>query len=115
MLEQRVASSFSVEVYAVPEEKSAAEEEVFIRLHTGILLITLPTPDFSMPYNVICLTCTVVAIAFGSFHNLSSRRFEAVDPKENKGLVGKVKGALQKLKDKIFGKKEAVSEDKKTN
>lgn len=69
-----------------------------------------------MPYNVICLACTVVAIAFGSFHNLSSRRFEAVDPKKNPGLIGKVKGVLAKLKGKIFGKKkEEVSEEKKEN
>lgn len=69
-----------------------------------------------MPYNVICLACTVVAIAFGSFHNLSSRRFEAVDPKKNPGPIGKVKAMLAKLKGKIFGKKkEEVSEEKKEN
>lgn len=95
--------------------EAAPEEEVFLRLHTEILLITLPTPDFSMPYNVICLACTVVAIAFGSFHNLSSRRFEAVDPKKNTGPVGKVKAALGKVKAKIFGKKDEVSEEKKEN
>ena len=51
----------------------------FVRIHTESLLITLPTPDFSMPYNVICLACTVVAIAFGSMHNLTTRRYvEAV-------------------------------------
>ena len=89
---------------------------MFLRLHTEILLITLPTPDFSMPYNVICLACTVVAIAFGSFHNLSSRRFEAVDSTKSTGPIGKIKAALSKLKSKIFGKKEeAVSEEKKEN
>ena len=91
------------------------EEEVFLRLHTEILLITLPTPDFSMPYNVICLACTVVAIAFGSFHNLSSRRFEAVDPKKNPGPIGKVKAMLAKLKGRIFRKKEELCEEKKEN
>ena len=68
-----------------------------------------------MPYNVICLACTVVAIAFGSFHNLSSRRFEVVDPKKNPGPIGKIKAALAKLKDKIFGKKKEVTEEKKEN
>ena len=95
--------------------KAPPEEEVFLRLHTEILLITLPTPDFSMPYNVICLACTVVAIAFGSFHNLSSRRFEAVDSKKSSGFVGKIKAVLGKVKGKIFGKKEEVSEEKKEN
>lgn len=33
-------------------------------------LVTLPTPDFSMPYNVIILTGTVLSLAFGSIFNL---------------------------------------------
>lgn len=103
-------------VFFLSSLKTTPEEKVFLRLHTEILLITLPTPDFSMPYNVICLACTVVAIAFGSFHNLSSRRFEAVDPKKNPGLIGKVKAMLAKLKGRIFGKKkEELSEEKKEN
>ena len=40
------------------------------------MIITLPTPDFSMPYNVICLVCTVVALAFGPIHNITTKRFE---------------------------------------
>ena len=97
-------------------DETTPAEEVFLRVHTEVLLITLPTPDFSMPYNVICLACTVVAIAFGSFHNLSVRRFEAVDPKESTGLVGKLKAFLAKLKGKVFGKKkEEIAEEKKEN
>lgn len=97
-------------------DETTPAEEVFLRLHTEVLLITLPTPDFSMPYNVICLACTVVAIAFGSFHNLSVRRFEAVDPKESTGLVGKLKAFLATLKGKVFGKKkEEIAEEKKEN
>lgn len=41
---------------------------------TTSLLLALPTPDFSMPYNVIILTCTVVALCFGSMFNLLSRQ-----------------------------------------
>ena len=40
------------------------------RFYTESLLIRLPTPDFSMPYNVITLTCTVLALFFGSAFNL---------------------------------------------
>ncbi|KAG5463534.1 MAG: GPI transamidase component PIG-T, partial [Olpidium bornovanus] len=36
------------------------------RVYTGNLLVSLPTPDFSMPYNVITLTCTLVALFLGS-------------------------------------------------
>ena len=56
-----------------------------------------------------------MAIAFGSFHNLSSRRFEAVDQEDSKGPVGKFIAILQKLKVKLFRKKEAASEKKKEN
>ena len=80
-------------------------EQLFLRLHTESLLVSLPTPDFSMPYNVICLACTVVAIAFGSIHNLTTRRFQALDPDKQK------EGLLAKIKSKIFRKKEEKSEE----
>ena len=32
---------------------------ILLQLYTESLLVNLPTPDFSMPYNVICLACTV--------------------------------------------------------
>jgi phosphatidylinositol glycan class T len=53
-----------------------------------------------MPYNVICLACTVVAIAFGSLHNLTTRNFTASDPSKRKGLVAKVKAFFSKNQDK---------------
>ncbi|KAL5021161.1 hypothetical protein ScPMuIL_000316 [Solemya velum] len=83
--------------------------EFFLRLHTETLLVSLPTPDFSMPYNVICLACTVVAIAFGSLHNLTTRRFKVVNPNEKK------KGILQKIKaffKKSNSEKEPVEKSK---
>ena len=46
--------------------KATKTGDNIIRIYTEVLLVSLSTPDFSMPYNVICLTCTVVAIAFGS-------------------------------------------------
>ena len=87
----------------------AQDQQFFLRVHTESLLVTLPTPDFSMPYNVICLACTVVAIAFGSIHNLTTRRFTVLDPNK--------KSTLQKIKEKIkniFKRKssEKSSEDK---
>ncbi|XP_033754415.1 LOW QUALITY PROTEIN: GPI transamidase component PIG-T-like [Pecten maximus] len=71
------------------ESFSDASNQFFLRVHTESLLISLPTPDFSMPYNVICLACTVVAIAFGSIHNLTTRVFKTIDPKKTKGLKEK--------------------------
>ena len=62
-------------------------------LRTTSLLLPLPTPDFSMPYNVIILTSTVMALAFGMVFNLLVRRFigadevEGYDTKKIKALV----------------------------
>ena len=81
--------------YSIKDESS----KFFLRLHTESLVVYLPTPDFSMPYNVICLACTVVAIAFGSLHNLTTRRFVAQDPDKAK------KSPIQKIKDFIFRSK----------
>ena len=35
------------------------------RIYTTNLLVDLAVPDFSMPYNVIIMTSTVVALFFG--------------------------------------------------
>lgn len=48
-------------------------------IRTTSLLLTLPTPDFSMPYNVIILTCTVMALAFGSIFNLIVKKIVTDD------------------------------------
>jgi GPI-anchor transamidase subunit T len=40
------------------------------------LLVDLPTPDFSMPYNVITITGTMFALFFGSMLNLMLRRMK---------------------------------------
>lgn len=60
-----------------------------IRVYTETLLVSLPTPDFSMPYNVITLTCTVIALFFGSMFNLMTRSFEVVAPPADKKAKGK--------------------------
>lgn len=45
-----------------------------VQVYTEVLLVPLATPDFSMPYNVITLTCTVLALYFGSLLNILRRR-----------------------------------------
>ncbi|XP_021720060.1 GPI transamidase component PIG-T-like [Chenopodium quinoa] len=42
--------------------------------YTEVLLVPLTTPDFSMPYNVITITCTVFALYFGSLLNVLRKR-----------------------------------------
>ncbi|EGG03544.1 uncharacterized protein MELLADRAFT_78546 [Melampsora larici-populina 98AG31] len=48
------------------------------RFWTTAGLIYLATPDFSMPYNVIIVTSTVMALFFGSVFNLLVREFKLV-------------------------------------
>ena len=48
------------------------------RMYTPVLLVDLATPDFSMPYNVIIMSCTLIALIFGSVFNLLTRRFVVV-------------------------------------
>lgn len=56
-------------------------------IRTTPLLLPLPTPDFSMPYNVIILTSTVIALAFGSIFNPMVRRFVAADEAEGLSIA----------------------------
>lgn len=58
---------------------------LLLQLHTEPLLVSLPTPDFSMPYNVICFVSTVVAIAFGTLFNLTTKTLQPVEQDEARG------------------------------
>jgi phosphatidylinositol glycan class T len=71
--------------------QAADKKGIYIR--TTSLLLPLPTPDFSMPYNVIILTSTVMALGFGNIFNLLVRRFVGAD--EVPAAAGGLKGVLQ--------------------
>lgn len=45
------------------------------RIATSTLILPFPIVDDTMPYNVITLTCTVMAIFYGSVFNIFFRRF----------------------------------------
>ncbi len=53
-------------------------EAPFRRIYTSALLVDLATPDFSMPYNVIIMSSTLIALIFGSLFNMLIRRFVVV-------------------------------------
>lgn len=73
---------------------NASRSSYLVQIRTENMVITLPTPDFSMPYNVICLACTVVALAFGPLHNITTKRLVLIAKhKEN---------VLLKFKNKIL-------------
>ncbi|KAF2837499.1 GPI transamidase-like protein component Gpi16 [Patellaria atrata CBS 101060] len=79
-------------------------------LRTTSLLLPLPTPDFSMPYNVIILTSTVMALGFGSIFNPLVRRFVGVEEVGAAGLAGAVRlrgflrGRVERLRARFGGK-----------
>lgn len=93
-------TSIPVEASLFEESLNASRPSYFQRIHTGALLINLPTPDFSMPYNVICLACTVVALAFGPLHNMTTKRLLLQKKDEGK------KSLLTRLREKLFKTKE---------
>uniref|UniRef100_A0A6G1SC30 GPI transamidase component PIG-T n=1 Tax=Aceria tosichella TaxID=561515 RepID=A0A6G1SC30_9ACAR len=45
-----------------------------LRIYSKPLLVILPMPDFSMPYNVLCLVTTVLVSAFGPIYNMTTRK-----------------------------------------
>jgi len=55
------------------------------KLYTRPLLVDLATPDFSMPYNVIIFTCSIIAFLFGTIFNLLTRKFVVVELGEEGG------------------------------
>ncbi|KAI0827803.1 Gpi16 subunit, GPI transamidase component [Hypoxylon sp. FL0890] len=80
-------------------------------LRTTTLLLSLPTPDFSMPYNVIIFTSTAIALAFGGLYNILIRRFVGADEGPeviSGGLKGKIIAGIAKLIGKLKGAKGKV-------
>ncbi|XP_023287700.1 GPI transamidase component PIG-T [Orussus abietinus] len=81
---------------------NASRDGYLVQLRTESLLISLPTPDFSMPYNVICLACTAVALAFGPLHNISTKRLllRRVKGDWKKKIISVVKSCLTRKSEK---------------
>jgi phosphatidylinositol glycan class T len=80
----------------------------FFTARTTSLLLSLPTPDFSMPYNVIILTGTVMALTFGSIFNSLTKK---VVPEEEAEALAREK-PINKLVDKVGGRLKSVLERK---
>ncbi|VDN06636.1 unnamed protein product [Thelazia callipaeda] len=68
------------------DEILGKETDRSIRMYGEILLILLPVPDFSMPFNVICLVCTAIAMLFGPVHSLTTKIMIPLS-EENKDLA----------------------------
>ncbi|CAN4115797.1 unnamed protein product [Withania somnifera] len=85
---------------------SKLQEESPILLYTEVLLVPLTSPDFSMPYNVITITCTVFALYFGSLLNALRRRVKEEEMllKSKATTGGPIGILLSKLSAKLTGK-----------
>lgn len=77
------------------------DDATLYQMRTASLLLTLPVPDFSMPYNVIILTCTVMSLAFGTIFNLLVKKVVTEEEFETASKESK----LTKLKEKVAGLK----------
>ncbi|KAI3772867.1 hypothetical protein L6452_04061 [Arctium lappa] len=85
---------------------SKMQEKRKILSYTEVLLVPLTTPDFSMPYNVITITCTVFALYFGSLLNALRRRAGEEERllKSRDKNPGKLQLLLSKLSAKLRGR-----------
>lgn len=96
-------------VIKILDQVGATNNARAIYLRSTSLLLSLPTPDFSMPYNVIILTSTVIALAFGSIFNILIRRFVAFDEVPESKIaasIQKLKARIAAVKSKLRGKGE---------
>lgn len=91
-----------------------------VRLYSDGMLVLLPSPDFSMPFNVIAFTCTVMAFFFGSIFNMVYNSDEEILKrgestvlsrfKERAGKLANCKRAIgNKCKKKTAGRERSVS------
>lgn len=89
---------FSIEPAVITVIK---DSEPQYQLRTTSLLLTLPTPDFSMPYNVIILTCTIMSLAFGTVFNLLTKK--VITEEELEKISGNSKAArvVAKVKERV--------------
>lgn len=95
-----------IRILKAGSETISKHEPIYLR--TTSLLLPLPTPDFSMPYNVIILTSTVMALAFGNIFNLLVRRFVGVEEVPPRRVKEVIKGRIVALRDRVRRKEVKV-------
>ena len=70
-------------------------------MRTSTLLLTLATPDFSMPYNVITITSTLMAFSFGLIFNLLTKRVVTFEDSKKLVVERPLVRIIKALKSKI--------------
>ena len=84
-------------IVQVESEKADGGRVALTRIYTESLMIEMPYPDFSMPYNVITLTSTLLAFIAGTMLNLLGRKKTLFD---NQGENDKEKKDEEKPEEK---------------
>lgn len=74
------------------------------QLRTSTLLLLLSTPDFSMPYNVIILTSTIMCLIFGTLFNFLVKRTVPLDVADKYNALYSPQAKLQSIKNNILKK-----------
>lgn len=74
------------------------------QLRTSTLLLLLSTPDFSMPYNVIIITSTIIGLIFGVMFNLLVKRVVTLEEADKILMERSIKYRLLMLKQRILTK-----------
>ena len=64
-----------------------SDDDSVVIVYAESVLLSMPTPDFSMPYNVITMTCTVMALFFGSAFNIMTRKLRERKGDEKVGVL----------------------------
>lgn len=103
---------------AFPKNDSLSESPVMSKFqeknpvmsYTEVLLVPLTTPDFSMPYNVITITCTVFALYFGSLLNVLRRRVDEEERLLKSKAAANKAGRLPPFVSKLYAKLRGVKQ-----
>ncbi|QLL30252.1 hypothetical protein HG536_0A00690 [Torulaspora globosa] len=74
------------------------------QMRTAPLLLLLSTPDFSMPYNVIILTSTVIGLIFGTLFNLLVKRLVPVEVADKIEATSGLKHKVRNLRAILLAK-----------
>jgi hypothetical protein len=84
------------------------------RVATEALLIDVPSPDFSMPFNVVTLSSTLLAFFLGTMINILVKKSGGDQKKgtEKDKQTSPKNGFLQRLREKLGLKRRVTTEIK---
>ena len=96
--------------FFIPSGEITVKTGKFVkRLYSLALLVEVPKPDFSMPFNALCLACTAIALLFGNMHSACTKEVQIAGFETKKPiyqLIDKVKEKFQTMRNKKSKKEE---------